>query len=320
MNNNNYPLPSNENLKKYQEDQITEDIVRTFGSDLPSIRKIIDMHRSEYMHFINYSHRGFGDELTHAYQFFMPYLIDEVLDAETPEQAIQILSEHPRMLSVQLGLPYEENGEMIESQTLLMYAIRNNKLELFNYIIDQPSVDLNRLEYGLAPIHVITFKNNIEMLRSLLSKPGINVNIQDLEGRRTALHYASSSEFVQELLSVPDIDPNIQDVDGNTALHVAVFRNNVDKVKLLLAHPRVQTDITNMDGDDPLQTIAGTYEYEYIYKLFQERAKLIRQAAWNRRKHAVMAMHFHNNENNSRKRTQRRRKNKRRTQRRRNRK
>jgi hypothetical protein len=313
--NNWYPEITNENLKKYQNEAITEDIIRIFGSELPSIRKITNSHRDEYRRFLNYTSQGYYDNLSHAYRFFMPYLIEEFLNAETPEQAIQILREHPQILSEQLESPYGEYS-VIESQTPLMYAIRNNKLELFNYIIDQPSIDVNALEYGLAPIHVITFENNVEMLRLLLRKSTVDVNIQNSEDK-TALHLASSSELIQELLSASDIDPNSQDGYGNTPLHEAVNKQNETKLKLLLADTRVQTDILNNEHNAP-ETVAAIYGYRNIYQLFQQREKLMRQAAWNRRKHAVMGMHtVRFNRNNERKQTQRRRKNRRHTLRRR---
>ena len=97
---------------------------------------------------------------------------------------------------------------------------------------------------------------NAAVLRLLLAQPDIDVN-----GPRP-LHQACEttdpSWSVPILLAHKDIDVNLALADGGsfggfTPLHCAICFNKLDVVKLLLAHPRIDINKTNDDGESPLQ-------------------------------------------------------------------
>ena len=50
-------------------------------------------------------------------------------------------------------------------------------------------------------------------------------------------------EALKMLLSVPGIDVNIMDVKGRSAVHMAVKRDNVEVLKLLLNHTSMTADL-----------------------------------------------------------------------------
>ena len=85
--------------------------------------------------------------------------------------------------------------------------------------------------------------NNIDTVKKLLYS-GLDINIQDNE-KDTALHKACKKnkiELIKLLLAHPDIDVNItnENENKNTALYHACNRNNIKIVKLLLEHPKIK--------------------------------------------------------------------------------
>ena len=90
-----------------------------------------------------------------------------------------------------------------------------------------------------------------EALKLLLDVPNIDVNIVNNDGE-SALHVAAScdnSEAVELLLNVPNIDVNILDNQGMSAVHQCIsgsmFGENIEVLKLLLAHPNLTTFTLN---------------------------------------------------------------------------
>ena len=72
---------------------------------------------------------------------------------------------------------------------------------------------------------------------------GGDVNEKNFTGS-TGLMYAMQykhNSIVKLLLEQPMLDLNLTDSWGETALHIAVFNDNVEGMKLLLADPRLNT-------------------------------------------------------------------------------
>ena len=65
-------------------------------------------------------------------------------------------------------------------------------------------------------------------------------NFTGSTGLMLAMQYKHNS-IVKLLLEQPMLDLNLTDSWGETALHIAVFNDNVEGVKLLLADPRLNT-------------------------------------------------------------------------------
>lgn len=104
-----------------------------------------------------------------------------------------------------------------------------------------------------------TRKGHTEIVKWLLQRPNIDVNLQDVfqvdgqrivgdEGGRTALMEASRlsyTEIVRLLLERPDIKVNLQDENGDTALLLAMEEDHTEVIKLLLQHPNIDVYIKN---------------------------------------------------------------------------
>ena len=93
-------------------------------------------------------------------------------------------------------------------------------------------------ETGL--VMAVASKNN-SVVTLLLKTPSIDVNWKDkgINGGWCALLEAVNWQNIaalKMLLSVPGIDMNIMDDKGRSAVHMAVKRDNVEALKLLLNH------------------------------------------------------------------------------------
>jgi ankyrin repeat protein len=115
-----------------------------------------------------------------------------------------------------------ENGHDKVVNLLLNYGRKRNLIEEREI----NSILLKASEYGF-----------ISIVETLLSDPGINVNVYD-EERNTALHLASENGHMDiiKLLLEHQANTECKNCDLNTPLLIACDRGNEELVKLLLAH------------------------------------------------------------------------------------
>jgi len=70
-------------------------------------------------------------------------------------------------------------------------------------------------------------------------------------------------DIIELLLKHENIDVNIQNIDGNTPLHISLYTND-DIAKLLLDHKDIDVNIQNIDGNTPLQITTNPEIIELI--------------------------------------------------------
>ena len=78
----------------------------------------------------------------------------------------------------------------------LMWAIYGNHLSVFNFLLSQPNLDINMANRitGVTAAHVAAFSNMEDMLRVLVNKEEINLDLRDKKGK-TAKMYATAKAF-----------------------------------------------------------------------------------------------------------------------------
>merc|ERR1719370_422023 len=90
--------------------------------------------------------------------------------------------------------------------------------------------------------------NNMEIIKMLLARPDIDVNIRDMFCGWSALSRAimrTNTEAVSILLSRGDTRLDFIDCFGNSVLHMACEMNKEDYVQRILAHPSCTKAIVN---------------------------------------------------------------------------
>jgi hypothetical protein len=139
----------------------------------------------------------------------------------------------------------------------------NRDKGIFRYVLHSPGVKVNTRCASDHPALLYSVEC-LEIYKSLILHPGIDVNIQDKKGGYTLLHFAILSildegkittDEISDLLSYPTINVNAQDKDGYTALMFACSLGQIDAVSVLLDAPTLDINILSNQGYTALDII-----------------------------------------------------------------
>ena len=152
--------------------------------------------------------------------------------------------------------------------TALHYAAVRNNVEAMQLLLANHQIESNcqNNEGGWTALHCAALKNNVEAMHLLLANQQVDVNYQDNEGW-TALHYAADKknvEAMQLLLANEQVDVNLKDKEGNTAL---LYCDTVETMELLLANQKVDVNAASNAGDTGLHLAAQDNDVESIRML-----------------------------------------------------
>lgn len=110
---------------------------------------------------------------------------------------------------------------------------------------------------GQTPLILACKSNNIDIVRQLLKRDNILVNLQDLSGK-SALMCCKDIKIFKELLSRPEILVNLQDSLGQTILYKTANNNSIEFVRELLKRNDVDKSLLDykMYGNlDPMTAL-----------------------------------------------------------------
>ena len=141
-------------------------------------------------------------------------------------------------------------------------AFDNDDPSILQLLLDAGIDYYKRTATGFLPIHAAANVGNANSVRLLLQH-GCDPNLREESDGYTALMMAADDKdgwkVVQLLLDNEQLELNAQDFHGNTALHWAVFKANVEVVRLLLSKLRVRRDseplhafVANKWGNAPM--------------------------------------------------------------------
>lgn len=126
------------------------------------------------------------------------------------------------------------------------------RLDTLPYITSKTEIPLSVKQKHMT--HAINTKN-VNLLHTVIRKLGADVNLDMENGMRPIIlagwNYAN--EIINELLAYPHIDVNARlNWNGNTALHYVALHLNIEGVRMLLAHPGVDPNVRDANGNIPL--------------------------------------------------------------------
>ncbi|KAJ3450783.1 no mechanoreceptor potential c isoform d-related [Anaeramoeba flamelloides] len=150
-----------------------------------------------------------------------------------------------------------DNGANVNSTDkkgygILIYSIKDNNWELFNYLIELKSIKIDQPDNkGITPFLHTVIKRNFKFTTSLLEK-GIDINHQDNSSNYAASHITfNNSDFqILKLLVTRNIDLNLQDLYNRSLLHLSVAKNNFEIVKYLLESSAKNDNKLNLNTID----------------------------------------------------------------------
>lgn len=141
--------------------------------------------------------------------------------------------------------------------THLAFAAQQGRTDVVKALISTPGIDVNKIgsKQGRTALGWAIEEGHMETAKVLLTAPGIDVN------KKFTLHDAAwecRAEIVKLMIKTPGVDANLAGYGGNTPLHEAA-RNHWQKnaniiatVKALLEAPGIDVNIKNNEGKTAL--------------------------------------------------------------------
>lgn len=176
----------------------------------------------------------------------------------------------------------DPNIKNVDGNTALHSALEDRKTELVELLLQHTKLDENMPnEKGELFMHLAAANSGIETFNRIAatSLPR-NVNIPTANGE-TVLHIASRAgdiEIVRYLLSIPGIDLNVQNENGSSPLHLACENGHIGTVQSLLDNLFTYVNARDAWRQTPLH-LACKEGYLDIVRLLFNNANLDTDAA-----------------------------------------
>lgn len=187
-------------------------------------------------------------------------------------EIVHLLLEH-KDIDVNAKKTYSFSGEFghltTSQKTPLFLAVENGKAKIVKYLLDRKEILINEKSIFTRNgcTKYVEFVVNYEG-----DKDAMPVENEDYREEKTVLQIAverRNAEIVNLLLSQPDIDVNeiitsrntIDDLDtrcktqektSTTALHIAVKNKNLEIIKLLLNHKKINVNVVDNHNKRPI--------------------------------------------------------------------
>ena len=155
----------------------------------------------------------------------------------------------------QLGVMTHDINIAGDHGILLNVAASHGHTGVVRGLLSRPGIDVNVAKQGdSTPLYTAAQYGHMDIIRLLLGARGLDVNIASPDGT-TPLAIASFQgyeEIVRVLLAAPHIKVNVRGGNGATALYLAAQQGREEVVRLLLAAPGININLGTYNGASPL--------------------------------------------------------------------
>ena len=157
-------------------------------------------------------------------------------------------------------------------------AAENGHAEVVDLLLQQPLVDVNAKDFsGQTMLHKASRQKYEKVVVLLLEQEGIETDSMDDSGW-TPLMCAMGSEtaaVIRLLLARPEVNPNVSLKDhGQTPLWMSVTQSNKEIIKMLLARPDIDVNKIGARGHSPLWQAARWSEDTALQLLHEKGADI----------------------------------------------
>ena len=159
-----------------------------------------------------------------------------------------------------------------EKGTLLYIAVVKGYTAIVRELLSKPGIDVNLAQKnGATPLGAAAELGHVELVKLLLAAPGINPNLGTFRVGTiplTAAAYKGHLEVVKLLLTARKTNINVRQHDGATALFIAAQKNFPGIVELLV-RSGADVNLALGDGTTPLCVAVFKGSAEVVKRLFQ---------------------------------------------------
>ncbi|MEB0134315.1 ankyrin repeat domain-containing protein [Actimicrobium sp. CCC2.4] len=146
------------------------------------------------------------------------------------------------------GPDLDINATARRNMTPLHLATQAGDREKIDVLVGSGRVRPNLRNFdGKAALHTAAEAGAVNLVETLMQVPGIDLNCRSVTGSTPLMHAAAGNtqnhyNAVHTLLMAPQINVNLRDERGHSALHQAVYCNDVATTVELLTHPGIEPE------------------------------------------------------------------------------
>ena len=145
---------------------------------------------------------------------------------------------HTLKYMIYKGADVNTHESILPLHSLLHYAVEYNQLPIAKYLISEGADVNSDSRWHTRPIHIASYKGNVEMLKLLIENSAdINADDEFLGFRMKPIHYAVEAGFediVKILIKKNPLCINCPTDSLDTPLHIAINNGHVNIVKILI--------------------------------------------------------------------------------------
>ena len=160
----------------------------------------------------------------------------------------------------------------IEQGTLLYLATIRGHTAIVKELVSKPGIDVNlAIETGATPLSAAAEMGRTDLVELLLAAPGVNPDLGTFRVGTTALTIATSKghlEVVRLLVAARNCNVNVRQHKGSTALFIAA-QNGFPKIVELLVRNGAGVNLALDDGTSPLCAAAFRGNIEVVKRLLE---------------------------------------------------
>eukprot|EP01083_Nonionella_stella_P265562 899463_1 len=173
-------------------------------------------------------------------------------------------------------LKIDVNVKDKHGRSALNSAAKNGNCEVVTVLLQSPNIDVNSQDSdGFTPlnsaVHCVSYASttrHVDTVRILLSEENVDVNQPCNIMRKSPLHNARTGEVIELLLAHPKINVNMTDSDGKTRLNREARLGREYYIEMLLEHPQIDVNLPDSAGNTPLiNSCHREYRYSVSCKL-----------------------------------------------------